>query len=298
VPVGSDGAAVRVGASDAGSPVRVRVIASTPDGRVRVAGGWRAPSPWLALPSGLARRGVVGEVRAEVEARDAAGNERRSGPVFVPMPSPPGRVVVVHSVATRRPYMALVFDDGYDPGAIRSILATLEARHAAATFCFNGENASRWSAALRAAMHRAVLEGLLSLCNHGYSHRTGLGTPLGAGLDDLRWNAVFDRAAGATTYPFYRPPYGALGPGLRAAAARLGYRYALLWSVDPKDFLRPPAAVVAQRVLSGARRGAITVDHALGPTARALPAILDGLAARGLRPVTMATLIRSGVPRG
>jgi peptidoglycan/xylan/chitin deacetylase (PgdA/CDA1 family) len=142
-------------------------------------------------------------------------------------------------------------------------------------------------------MRAAALAGHLDLCNHGYSHRTGRSTSESAGLADLRANAPLDRAIGISSIPFYRPPYGLLSPGLTRAAERLGYRYVLLWDVDPSDYASPPPSVVATRVVRAARPGSIVVLHLKASTAAALPLILRGLRAKGLRAVTAGRLLRA-----
>jgi peptidoglycan/xylan/chitin deacetylase (PgdA/CDA1 family) len=63
--------------------------------------------------------------------------------------------------------------------------------------------------------------------------------------------------------------------------------------VDPEDFRDPGADLVRSRVAATTGAGAIVSLHLghLG-TAEALPAILGDLTARGLRAVTLSTLLR------
>src|SRR5262249_29610617 len=57
------------------------------------------------------------------------------------------------------------------------------------------------------------------------------------------------------------------------------------WDVDPADYLRPGAAVIARRVLAALHPGAIVVMHDAGGnrsgTIAALPAIIRGIRAAG-----------------
>jgi len=59
----------------------------------------------------------------------------------------------------------------------------------------------------------------------------------------------------------------------------------LVWDVDPSDYLRPPAGVIARRVLAALHPGAIVILHDGGgnrsQTAAALPAIIRGIRAAG-----------------
>jgi len=284
--------ALRAAVRDAAPVVGMRVRAVPAGGGTARASQWGAPAAAPALPGALVSGRAWGPFAVTVSARDAAGNvgESRAVPVVVPPAAGPTRVVSSGSRSRRQ--VALVFDDGLYPGAMRRILATMESREIGATFCLNGVNAGRIDSALRRSLQAARAEGRLDLCSHGYSHRTGSGTSYAAALGDLRANLGLDRSLGATSAPFYRPPFGRLGPGLRSAAATLGYRYVLLWDVDPSDYLPAAPSVIAKRVVRGARGGSIIVLHVVDRTASALPAIIEGLRARGLEPVTAGRLLR------
>ena len=51
----------------------------------------------------------------------------------------------------------------------------------------------------------------------------------------------------------------------------------MIWDVDPQDWRRPGASVIASKVLGAIHPGAIVVMHVLSQTADALPSILAGL---------------------
>jgi peptidoglycan-N-acetylglucosamine deacetylase len=239
----------------------------------------------------------VGALRVSIVARDRAGNVSGSPAAWVdPAPAVARRLTVVRRVATRRPWVALTFDDGYDAAAIASILGTLERTRTPATFCFNAVNAPRWSAGLRARIRRDADSGLLGVCSHGYGHRTGASTSEGAALADLEGNVAWDRVAGVSTLPLYRPPYGAHGPGIDAAARALGYRYLLLWSIDTRDWSGLSASTIADEAGRGARAGDIVLQHAIPGSAAALPTIIATLRTRGLVPVRVDELLAAGTP--
>jgi len=83
-------------------------------------------------------------------------------------------------------------------------------------------------------------------------------------------------------------------PTIRAAAARSGYERCLAYDVDPLDYTDPGADLVVRRVLGAARPGSIiSISLHLGHpgTVEALPRLLDGLSERGLRSVSMTTLV-------
>jgi peptidoglycan/xylan/chitin deacetylase (PgdA/CDA1 family) len=68
--------------------------------------------------------------------------------------------------------------------------------------------------------------------------------------------------------------------------------------VDPFDWKRPGAAVITQRILSGAQSGAIILSHDIHPqTIDAMPATLDALLAKGYKFVTVSELIAMNHPK-
>ena len=258
---------------------------------------WSGRGRTQKLLATLRATGAVGPVSVSVEARDGARNVSVSEPAWVdPGAGTTLPLRVVRRVVTAKPWVALTFDDGYSAAAVDSILGTLEHLHARATFCFNAVNAPRWSAALRLRIARAVAQGRLGICSHGYSHRTGRSTSAAFDTSDLRANVVWDRVAGLSSIPFYRPPGGDYGPVLASAARALGYRYLLLWSIDTRDWSGVSSARIVSQVVGDTRAGDIVLEHAIPSSAAALPAIITGLRGRGLEPVRVADLLAAGTP--
>jgi peptidoglycan/xylan/chitin deacetylase (PgdA/CDA1 family) len=194
--------------------------------------------------------------------------------------------VAVRQGSDRRPVVALTFDAGSDAGFTSEILDILAANHVAASFGITG----RWAEANPALLRRIAAGGHL-LVNHSYDHPSFTGrstdrSPLSraARLEQLdRAEAAIRGATGATTRPWFRPPYGDEDASVRADVGSAGYRYELLWTVDSLGWKgEAPADVVSRcldRVVPGAiylfHVGSASTDHA------ALPAIIDGLRARG-----------------
>ncbi len=237
-----------------------------------------------------ARRGgklLPGAYRVSLRAVDDAGNAATSAarPVLVAYPVST-RVIRRVEGAGRR--VALTFDDCNDASAWARILDVLAAREVRATFFCLGPLVSSRPALAR----RTVREGH-SVGNHSSSH---------AHLPSLSSEAVRSelgraaepwwRLARTSPLPLFRPPYGALGPSVLAGAGAAGYRLTVLWDVDPQDWRRPGAGAIAARTVGPMRRGSIAVLHVQAQTAAALPAILTGLARKGLRPVSLDELLR------
>lgn len=278
----------------------VRWQIATPEGSLRPLGRWRpwsSPADTAPLLSVLRSTHAVGPINVRLEARDQAGNTSASRPGWVdPATAPTPPLVVVRRVVTSKPWVALTFDDGYQPAAIESILSTLDRLHARATFCFNAVNVPRWTTALRLHITRSVAEGRLGICNHGYSHRTSRFSTEAFDLGDIAGNVGWDRIAGVSSIPVYRPPNGDYGPALEAAVHALGYRYLLLWSVDTRDWSGVSSFQISAQVVGTADRGSIVIEHALTNSAAALPAIIAGLRRRGLEPVRIDDLLAAGKP--
>jgi peptidoglycan/xylan/chitin deacetylase (PgdA/CDA1 family) len=89
-----------------------------------------------------------------------------------------------------------------------------------------------------------------------------------------------------------RPPYGALNKPEHIWIPRQLKLDVIYWTVDTEDWKRPGAAAITERVLAGARPGAIILQHDIhGETIDAMPAALDGLIAKGYHLVTVSQLI-------
>lgn len=279
-----------------GDPVQVRAIVRTRQGRTLAAGAWRDAGPSLALPSKVVRSGRSGPVWVTVQGRDAAGNRGAAPAAPVALPGSPGAPRVMTHVVTRKRLVALTIDDGYDASAMSSMVDTATRMKAPLMFCVNARVLGAYGAALRAKLRRAVRAGWVQACSHGYSHNTGTGTSQAAARADLVQNVGWDRLLGQSTIPFYRPPYGAVGPGILAAARELGYRDVLLWDVDTNDWQHRDAGRTTSVVLGNARAGSIVLMHAIPSSASALPQIISGLRARGLEPAGMGDLLAAGRP--
>jgi peptidoglycan/xylan/chitin deacetylase (PgdA/CDA1 family) len=81
-------------------------------------------------------------------------------------------------------------------------------------------------------------------------------------------------------------------PLIEREARKAGYQTCVSYDVDSLDYTDPGPAAVVSTVLGQARPGSIVSLHfGHSGTVTALPAILRGLASRGLRPVTLTSLL-------
>ncbi|MCA0206107.1 polysaccharide deacetylase family protein [Pararhodobacter sp.] len=195
--------------------------------------------------------------------------------------------VSLTAVQTSRPRVALTFDDGPHPQNTPWLLDILAQYRAKATFYVIGQNARRYPEIMR----RIVAEGH-EIGNHTFTHPVL--SQLGDGnvlrevdrTQQIVWDTV-----GAVPVTM-RPPYGSFSHRQMRMLFDQRNLTSVVWSVDPQDWRRPGVSVVAERMVRGARPGAVILAHDIhGPTIRAVPAALDGILAQGLQPVTLSDLL-------
>lgn len=186
-------------------------------------------------------------------------------PTVPPRPNPtgkatgkPGRLAGMGvKLVTGGRGVALTFDDGPHPEYTPKTLALLRANHVHAVFCVIGTEVRRYPRLVA----QIVREGH-TLCNHSWHHEMDLGSlPPHKIRDNLnRTNAEILRAAPGAKIPYFRQPGGKWTPtGVRAA--RDLDMVSLGWTVDPKDWEKPPGQVIKARVLTQAHPGAVILLH-------------------------------------
>lgn len=188
--------------------------------------------------------------------------------------------------------VALTFDDGLNGETTRAVAATLEAHRAVGTFFIVGGTLPAQAGLARDLEARGHV-----LANHSQDHATA--SLLAVGYDDAaRAQATFATTLGHCPR-FFRPPHGVHTPAMLRAVRRDGMQL-VNWDVEVRDWAATDPAHLAQAVLAAVRPGSIVLLHDgtdgvpgadRDVVVRALPAILDGLQARGLRPVGLDTLL-------
>lgn len=192
------------------------------------------------------------------------------------------------------PAVALTFDDGPDPRYAERYLDALGGTPA--TFFVLGEAARRRPDLVAHQVRRGH-----EVACHGDTHEALPRLGPAATVSALR--RARDSIADAAGSPprFYRPAFGWFTAPAWAAAPRLGMRRAL-WTSWAADWQGTATAErTADRILTSVGPGSILLLHdargaenAPERTLAALPAILEGLEARGLRPVTLSMLLGAG----
>jgi peptidoglycan/xylan/chitin deacetylase (PgdA/CDA1 family) len=189
--------------------------------------------------------------------------------------------------------VALTFDDGPDANETRAVAALLEARGHRATFFVIGKKAASEPVLLAELVARGH-----GLGNHSFNHSWATPFRHPARLAEELAQAQALLAQAGARVRWFRPPVGLLSPRVAAAAKKIGLTI-VGWSASARDG-RATTTVeqAAARLVAAARPGAILVLHDAAErggrapiAARVLPALLDALAARGLRSVTLDELL-------
>lgn len=194
-------------------------------------------------------------------------------------------------VQTDRRLVALTFDDGPAPRWTPMVLDILDQRQVPATFFMVGERARRHAALVRDRMAGHEVG------SHTWAHHdlARLG-PEEAYADLVRTHQQLAETTGQEPR-LLRPPYGNLGGGATAAAARMRY-HVVLWSLRMREleFRSDPAGHV-RYIVANTQPGTILLAHDVGKperliALRSLPEMIDKLRERGFRFVTVSELLR------
>jgi peptidoglycan-N-acetylglucosamine deacetylase len=178
--------------------------------------------------------------------------------------------------------VALTFDDGPSTAYTPRVLSILDRLGARATFFEEGRHVQG-----REALMRRIVASGDEIGNHSYSH------PRDPGFGQLSSTNRLIRDATGFTPCLFRPPYGLLDGKAEAAARRANLK-TVLWSLDSNDDKHPGAAAIRARVLGLAAPGSIVLMHDGGnhpQTVSALPGVVEGLRARGMRFDTVTELL-------
>ena len=190
---------------------------------------------------------------------------------------------LVATVAQAGGVVALSFDDGPDARLTPRLLDTLREAGVTATFCLVGQRVVQHPDIAR----RMYAEGH-ELCNHSWSHPILTGGNVAGQIG--KTDAVI-RAASGTTPRILRAPFG----NTRHVGSCYGGRPFVGWGPtgDTMDWrYRLPARIT--RIASSVRSGEIVLMHDIRRTTiAAVPSIITGLKARGMRFVHSSELWRN-----
>lgn len=192
--------------------------------------------------------------------------------------------VVCHAGVSEK-LVALTFDDGPTEEGVDAVLPILDRYDAKGTFFLIGER-------VEASLVRRIVAAGHEIGNHSFNHHRMVYRSSSFYDSEIRRTDAVLAAAGAPIPTLFRPPFGKKLFGLPLAVQRSGKRMVMWDSGDPPD--RDPK-IYAEKVLSQVGPGSIILTHPMysgNATERAaLPLILNGLARRGFRMVTVSALL-------
>jgi peptidoglycan-N-acetylglucosamine deacetylase len=203
------------------------------------------------------------------------------------------RTPAVVQGGTRGNEVALTFDDGPGPYTTQ-LVETLNRLRVQATFFAVGVEERYFSAGTLLELRSGDVVG-----DHTETHPMMASLSLHDQREQLLNQIYQIQLLGGPTPRLFRPPYGSFNATTYRELHHL-HLLMILWSTDTGDYARPGTATIVQRALAGAHPGAIILMHDAGgdrtQTVAALPAIVHGLRARGLKPVTVPRLLLDDPP--
>jgi peptidoglycan/xylan/chitin deacetylase (PgdA/CDA1 family) len=193
--------------------------------------------------------------------------------------------------------VAITIDDGPDPEVTPQVLSALTRHHARATFFCVGERVQRFP-----ELAREIVRLGHDIENHSQRHRHNFSVlgPGGMSAEISRAQEGILQVTGSMPR-FFRAPAGLRNPFLDPILTRLQLRLAS-WTRRGFDTVTTNADTVFRRLADPLQGGDILLLHD-GNAARSrsgqpvilevLPRLLDAIAERRLRPVTLRSAISS-----
>jgi len=189
--------------------------------------------------------------------------------------------------------VALTFDDGPGPYTPQ-VLTVLERMHVHATFFVIGEMLRYFARSAERELRDGDVIG-----DHTETHPFMARLSARDQANELEEQIARIELIGGPRPTLFRPPYGSFDATTMRELRRM-HLLMVLWSDDTEDYRQPGVAAIVSRALEGAHPGAIILLHDAGgtrtETVAALPAIIRGIRARGLRLVTIPQLLHQDPP--
>ncbi len=222
--------------------------------------------------------------RAQAPAASATPTTLASATTPKPAPAPK---VTFTDVNVDGPYIAMTFDDGPHATNTPKLLDLAAKKHIKLTFFLVGQCAAENPQLVQ----REIAEGH-EVANHSWSHPNLAKMSDDAVRQELQKTQDAIVQACGVKPTLMRPPYGELTSRQRQwVHNEFGYKI-ILWDVDPLDWKNRNAAIVAKRIIAGARPGSIILSHDIhATTIAAMPEVFDTLLAKGFKFVTVSQLL-------
>jgi len=194
----------------------------------------------------------------------------------------------IHSVETDKNVLAITFDAAWGAENTEYLLNILSEKNVKATFFLCGYWVKNYPDLVK-KIHGSGHD----IANHGNTH---------INCSDISKEQVQEEILGTHEKVYdligmemdlFRPPYGAYNSVLMEMAKELGY-HVVKWNVDSFDWMNKGVQFETDHVLNNKnlQNGAIILFHnGAKDTLEALPAIIEGLRAKGYEFVSVSELI-------
>lgn len=207
-----------------------------------------------------------------------------------------GPMKPIYSARTQEKEAALTFDISWGEKMAPKVLDLLRAHNLKATFFLSGP----WAKKHPDLVARIVADGH-EVQSHGQEHVNFSGLSREQVATNIEAAHAILREMTGQTPAFIRPPNGDFDQKSLAATRDVGYQ-TVIWSVDSRDWMNPGVGAIIGYVTNKVHPGAIILMHASDSckqTDLALPAVLEGLQAKGYKLVLLSDLMRQGAdPNG
>jgi peptidoglycan/xylan/chitin deacetylase (PgdA/CDA1 family) len=239
-----------------------------------------------SLPGMVLGSGAVAAQKLLSKLAAASGE-----PLMTPLPEPrtyprPAAMEILTCGPAAGNRIALTFDDGPTPGVTDRILDELKARGAHATFFMIGQRI----AAAPDLARRVVAEGH-EVGNHTFTHPKLTDLPPARAEEEIQMTQEVMMEMLALKPLWFRPPYLAFRENLAPLVTSRGMRIVHA-NVDPSDWSQPGEEKIIEVITRDAKPGSIVICHDMhAQTANAIDKVLERLAAAGLAPETLSTLM-------
>lgn len=190
--------------------------------------------------------------------------------------------------------VALMFNVYEGTEYVEKIAALFLERGWNTTFFVGG----KWAERNGDTLLRLAADGF-ELGNHGYLHRDHATLGMQANRDEIllterlmkaTLKGLDPAAIDAAVPPLFAPPSGSMGDNMFRVCEALGYKV-VMWTRDTIDWRDHDAKLIATRALDGIKAGDLILMHPTEKTVKALPEILDKIAAAGLVADTVTATI-------
>ncbi|MCH5351530.1 MAG: polysaccharide deacetylase family protein [Clostridiales bacterium] len=228
---------------------------------------------------------ILGVLAAVVIALSATGIYYTGAAAIYNNVSP--RKVPIYSVETDEKAVALTFDAAWGADKTLGILETLEEKDACATFFVVSFWANKYQSELKTLAASDRIEIGTHSATHPYMSKL---TKDKIALELSTSKELIESISGRKV-ELFRPPYGDYSDSVIDTAKEKGL-YTIQWDVDSLDWKDLSKEQITSRIVNNAKNGSIILMHNDGKnTLAALPAVIDGLRAKGFTFKTVGELI-------